>query len=236
LQLKEIIDSIQREFMSTNRNTALAVVLGAVALAAPVQANIIINTFDFGQAPPTGGPGPDAPGLTTPANGLHALGVTFSFSEGGDPSSAALYGDSIGADADQLAPLTDPLLDGPGDGVLSLIFDSPTTFLSFDIAFSTDTGTGGTVTIAGNAFPITTTGNSGLFGLFSMGSFELNSSSSFTQAAISFDDAGSQFAIDNLSYDYSPANAPEPESMILIGSGLLVLATLMKQKRKGSRS
>ncbi len=219
--------------MSTFSRSGFALLLGVVALGLGAQANTITNTFDFGQTPPPGGMGPNAPAATTPVNGLHALGVTFGFTEAGDPSAAALYGDTIGADPDELAPLTDPVLDGPGDGVLTLTFDWPTTSLSFDIAFPADISTAGAVVIGGNSFPITTTDNSGLFGLFSIGSFQLTTSSSFTQTAISFNGSAfeSEFAIDNLSYSYSVITAPEPESMICLGTGA-VLAILHRRRRR----
>ncbi len=212
----------------------VALIVGAVTLVGTAQAGVIItNTFDLGQAPPPGGSGPDAPAAPTAANGVHALGVTFGFTENGNPSNAATYGDSIGTGAYDLAPLTDPVLDGPGDGVLTLSFDTPATFLSFDIAFGTSTGPGGRVTIGGTSQPISTTGNSGTGGMFSIGSFLWTPASPFTQATIAFDNSASQtlFAIDNLSYDDPPASTPEPGCLIFVGAGLVMGLAVRKRRR-----
>ena len=215
---------------------AVALIVGAVALVGTAQAGVIItNTFDLGQAPPPGGSGPDAPTVATAANGVHALGVTFGFTEGGIPTSAATYGGTVGTAPNELAPLSDPVLDGPADGVLTLVFDTPTTFLSFDIAFGTSTGPigpGGQVTIGGNSQRISTTGNSGAGGMFSIGSFSWTPPSPFTQATIAFDNSASQtlFAIDNLSYDDPPASTPEPGCLIFVGAGLVMGLAVRKRR------
>jgi hypothetical protein len=211
---------------------AVVLIVGAVALVGTAQASVITNTFDLGQAPPPGGSGPTAPAAPTAANGVHALGVTFGFTEGGNPSSAAMYGVSVMTGPNELAPLSDPVLDGPADGVLTLVFDTPTTFLSFDIAFMTPTGPGGQVTVGGNSQPISTTGNSGVLGLFSIGSFSWTPAAPFLNATITFDSAASstQFAIDNLSYDDPPAGTPEPGCLILVGSGLVMGLAVRKRR------
>src|SRR5687767_970953 len=108
----------------------------------------ITNTFDGGQAPPSGAPGPNAPSVPAVADGVHALGITFGFTEGGASSTNAIYGRDIDTVANELAPLSDPVLDGPATGVLTLSFDMPATFLAFDIAFGIlPDNSGGTVTI-----------------------------------------------------------------------------------------
>jgi len=209
-----------------------ALIFVAASLVSTAQAGtVILNTFDLGQAPPPGGSGPNAPAVPTSANGVHALGVTFGFTESGNPSVNAIYGDSLGTAGDGLAPLTDPVLDGPADGVLTLLFDTPATFLSFDIAYLVATAPGGLVTIGGNSQPIITTGNSGMLGLFSIGNFSWTPAAPFTAATIAFDPTGGNFAIDNLSYDDPPSSAPEPASVTFIGSGL-VLGALFARKRR----
>ena len=67
----------------------------------------------------------------------------------------------------------------------------------------------------------TTTGGQGSGGLFSIGSFSSGTLSPFSQAVITFDDPGTQFAIDNLSYDGIDPT-PEPASLTLLGAVLLL--------------
>jgi hypothetical protein len=225
--------------MSISVAKSLAGFLLCCALAGTAQAGtIVVNTFDGSQTPPPGGLGPNAPAGSTAANGVHALGVTFGFTENGLASANATYGDtSIDTTGLQLAPLSSPVLLGDSDtnGVLTLTFDAPSTFLSFDIAFTDSIGPGGTVTINGTGKAFTTTANSGLAGLFSIGSFSWTPSSSFTQATIAFDNGptSTQFAIDNLSYD-EPAAAsgtPEPATVGLLGGGMLAFGLMARKRR-----
>src|SRR5215475_12053686 len=71
---------------------------------------IITNTFDLGQIPPAGAPGPPAPVTSGSIDGVHALGVSFSFTEGGNPSNSALYGISVVSDTLVGPPFGDPIL------------------------------------------------------------------------------------------------------------------------------
>jgi hypothetical protein len=201
----------------------------------------ITNIFTSGQTPPPGGPGPTAPTWSddtgVDADGVYALGVTFTFTEGGNPSSAALYGETIGTASLDLSPLSDPVLAGPADGTLTLAFDFPTTFLSFDILFGIVPGdSGGQVTIGGGTpTSFTTTGDQGMDGYFSIGSFSSGTVSPFTQAVITFDPTTSNFAIDNLSYD-APDPAPEPASLTLLGAGAVLLGKLVRVRRSTLRA
>jgi len=206
----------------------------AVATAQGATFNIL-NTFDGGQVPQPGWPGPNGPTIPTIANGVHALGVTFGYTQGGNPSNAALYGDVIDTATNVLSPLTDPVLDGPGDGILTLVFDTESTYLAFDIAlFSQGVNSGGQVTINGNTQTFTTTAGFGTFGLFSMTSFLWTPASPFTHAVISFDSGTAQmFVIDNLGFDVDPPDAlpnPEPASVVFMASGALLLG-LLRRKR-----
>ncbi len=189
---------------------------------------IYVNTFDLGQTPPAGGNGPTAPTVSTAFSGasntLDALGVTFDFTEG-PSATAAIYGDTTGTVANGLSPLSDPVLDGPADGTLTLNFDNPTDFVSFDIVFGIEPGdSGGLVTIGATPFSFTTTGGQGSGGFFSIGSFSSGTLSPFSQAVITFgvEPGTTQFAIDNLSYD-SGVSTPEPASLTLLGAGVLLL-------------
>jgi hypothetical protein len=191
------------------------------------------NTFDLGQTAPAGGTGATAPTVATAfdsADTLDALGITFDFTEG-PSATAAVYGDTINAANNNLDPLSDPVLDGPSDGTLILNFDDPTDFVSFDVLLVEFTGasSGGLVTIGATPFSFTTTGGQGSGGLFSIGSFSSGTLTPFSQAVITFDDPGTQFAIDNLSYDAVSAT-PEPASLTLLGATLL-LGALVRVRR-----
>jgi len=216
---------------------SLAGFLLCCVVAGTAQAGtIVVNTFDSGQTPPPGGSGPNAPVGPTVADGVYALGVTFGFTENGLASTNATYGDTdIDTTGLQLAPLSSPLLLGNSDGVLTLTFDAPSTFLLFDIAFTDASGLGGTVTINGTGTSFTTSGNSGLGFLFSIGNFMSPPSSSFTQATIAFDNnwpGGTQFAIDNLTYDEpSASGTPEPATVGLLGGGMLALGLIARKRR-----
>jgi PEP-CTERM motif len=223
--------------MSLSGAKSLAGFLLCCVAAGTAQAGtIVVNTFDSGQAPPPGGVGLNAPVGPTVANGVNALGVTFGFTENGLASTNATYGDTdIDTTGFQLSPLSSPLLLGNSDGVLTLTFAAPSTFLMFDIAFTDSSGLGGTVTINGTGNAFTATGNSGLDGLFSIGNFMWIPSSSFTQATIAFDNwpGGTQFAIDNLTYDEpSASGTPEPGTVGLLGGGMLAFGLIARKKRR----
>jgi hypothetical protein len=216
---------------------------GAIAVGTAQSATVtMINTFGVDQAPPSGGPGPNAPSVMTVFGGattVHALGVTFAF------AGSAAYGDAIGTAVNLLEPqFTDTVLDGAPDGTLTLTFDAPTTFLSFNILFAPlMSSSGGQVLIGGVSTPFTTTINGTSCGGFcSIGTFSLTPASSFTQAVISFDASAASaqfFAIDNLSYDApdrtSAAATPEPASFTLIGLGTLLLTGATRIRRASAR-
>jgi hypothetical protein len=189
---------------------------------------LVLNTFDTGQSPPPGAPGPNGPvsadfgGATT----IQALGVTFSFIS---PTANATYGAIAGAPPSLSAQFTDPVLDGPSDGQLTFVFLSPTTFLEFDIMFAPIFGdSGGTISFDGG-LPVlySTTAMAGDATGFSAGHVKITPGSSFSQAVIAFGPADpfTMFAIDNLSYDVTTGAVanPEPAAMLLFASGALFL-------------
>jgi len=168
-------------------------------------------------------------------DGLSYQGVTFGFTEGGTSSSNAIYDFITGA---PLAPkLTDPVLDGPSDGTLTLTFATPTPILAFDVALAiTSTQLNGvTVQLFG---PQTITPNpvnveTDPLVFLSEGSFSYNNAAApITQAVITFSQADSNpaFALDNLTFD-PPDPAPEPGTLSLVGSGALLLGVSLRARR-----
>jgi hypothetical protein len=214
--------------------------VAAVAIGTAQGAMVtMVNTFDPSQPPPAGGIGPSAPsGPMAFGNQvgagvvIHALGVTFQFTDA-TLGNSAWYGDTIGTTANSLSPgFTDPVLSGMADGVLTLIFDSPSTFLSFNVLFvPVFSDSGGQVTIGGNSAAFTTIARGDGF---SIGNFLWTPSSPFTQAVITFDGtaAGANFAMDSLQYDTNaPSFAPEPSSITLFGGGTLLLLGALVLRR-----
>jgi len=196
------------------------------------QAGTITNTFDLGQTPPPGEPGPTAPASIGPANGVHALGVVFTFTENGLPSTAATYG--YDATTFGLDPITGGTIFGPADGTLTLNLDFPSTFVSFDFALGPGTAdSNAQVTVGGVPTDFgTTTG--GMGGLFSIGSAFLVLSGPSTPVVITFNNfiSGADFAIDNLSYDPpSGGPVPEPASPTLLCAGALLLLGMLRFRR-----
>jgi hypothetical protein len=227
--------------MSFSNMSKFPVVFAAVSLTIGIaqSSTLYINTFDLGQTAPAGGTGATAPAVQTSIGGagtLDALGITFDFTEG-PSATAAIYGDTIGTANNDLSPLSDPVLEGPADGTLTLNFDEPTDFVSFDVLLIEVTGasSGGLVTIGATPLSFMTTGGQGFGGFFSIGSFTSGTLAPFTQAVISFDDPTTDFAIDNLSYD-AIASTPEPASCTLLGAGALLFGALVRRHRAPRRA
>ena len=201
---------------------------------------LYVNTFNLSQAAPVGGTGTAAPAVATfiaGADTLDALGITFDFTEGPSGTGAS-YGENIGTAANGFSPLSDPVLSGPADGTLTLNFDHPTDFLSFDIVFAIEPGnSGGLITIGTSPFNYTTTGGQGTGGFFSVGSFSSGTLTPFSQAVITFDDPTATFGIDNLAYD-AITSTPEPASLGLLGAtlalGALVSVSVRRFPRRAS--
>ena len=216
---------------------------GGLAIGAAQAITVsMVNTFDLGQAPPAGVPGPAAPLAATSFSGvstIHALGVVFSFIS---PTGAAIYGDSIGTTSNLISPpFTDPLLDGPSDGTLTLTFDQPSSFISFDVLLALLPGdSGGQITLNGVPHSFSTTGGQGFMGFFSIGHVSLSPAFPLSQAVITFgpNDPSVQFAIDNLSYDVDPpspppvgTSVPEPAALTLFGAGFALIGAVRRRNR-----
>lgn len=198
-------------------------VAGTIAVGT-ARSGVILNTFDTPATTTFGG-----------ATTVHALGVTFAFT---GSAGSAIYGDSIGTSSLGLEPqFVDVVLDGAPGGTLTLSFDAPTTFLSFNVVFvPLQGGSSGQVLIGSTSTPFTTTSGTSCGGFCSVGTFSVTPSSSFSTAVITFNANAAQFAIDNLSYDVpAAAGVPEPASYTLIGLGTLLLAGTSRIRRLSSR-
>jgi hypothetical protein len=161
-------------------------------------------------------------GALIDVNNLHTSGVLFGFSGG-----SAVYNGSVGTSG-SAALVSDPLLMGDTSGVLTLTFDAPTNFLQFDIAMASGNfiQDAYTVTIPGTG-PIS--GDTAPILVISEGSF-FYSGTPFSQAVISFSNAAPQFGLDNLTFD-PPAAAPEPGTVLSMGTALFGLAAFVTRRR-----
>jgi len=198
----------------------------ALLLAASVHATSLTNSFDSGPVGTTFG---------GTSGTVSYLGVTFALNVDG----GGTYGlDLTGLDAPP--PFASPVLGGDASGTLTLTFADPTPFLTFDVLYIFPTGpsndSSGEVTIGSTNYTFNTTGNQGLFGFLSIEtsnqSFTTGTIPSFTTATISFDPtlpSGTQFAIDNLTYD--PVVSPEPAAFSFLLGGLLVIGSRLTLRR-----
>jgi hypothetical protein len=197
-----------------------------LAVATPVSCTAtVINFNEFGTSSPID------------ANGVHLAGVTFIFG----PAQAD-YNGMIGTTGNTVF-LTDPVLTGSTDGMLTLIFDYPTSVLQFDIALQSlspidDTNSGPN---GGPAYVVTLSTGSVLngatapqpAGFYSEGEFQY-SGPAITSASLTFfngtDAAGGQvgaFGLDNLVF-----NSPEPGSTSLLACGLIALGLIRRQRAR----
>ena len=182
-------------------------------------ANTVTLTMDTGPA-------------DVPVNGLSISGVTFGFTIGGNPSSAATYNSQNGG---TLTYIDDPVILGPVAGVLHGSFASPTPVVEFGVGLTSfDTLTPGfTVSLFDAAhnslgvFPVTT---SPLLTL-SEGKFS-HSGAAVSSFDVSFnttdiDDEIGEFAFDNLMFTTPSQSTPDAGATALLlatsGAGIALL-------------
>jgi hypothetical protein len=144
----------------------------------------------------------------SPIRGVTLSGVTFDFTRAGLASIDAFYGGVIhrtpGGPPRILTNVQEPALEGNAQGVLTMIFATPTPQLRFGIARST-TAASATVqlfddrerTIATTQVPLTTSGtvSEGVFSHSNPGRLVKRAVVSFPNAA-----TDTRFAIDNLTF------------------------------------
>jgi hypothetical protein len=165
--------------------------------------------------------------LARPVNGVSIAGITFGYTINGQASTQAMYGATIPGSTTNVQP---PALVGSTQGVLTFDFVGATDGLSFGIAFNSFNALNPGLTVQlfdGSLKPIATVNVTTL------------ATNSFTQAffnrpntligrvVLIFNPNVSTFALDNLNFNA----IPEPAALILLGSGLAVLAALTKRRK-----
>jgi hypothetical protein len=180
-------------------STAVALLVlayGGVAL----QAVTVVLTFDQ-----------ETPGLKhgSPIRGVALSGVTFDFTRNGLPSNDAFFGGVIhntpGGPARVLTFVHEPALEGNAQGVLTMIFTTPTVQLRFGIAESVSPASATVQTFDDRGRLIATTAvTMNPSGNVSEGSFNVTAPAgrAVKSAVVSFPNAplNSRFAIDDLTF------------------------------------
>ncbi len=176
-----------------------------------------LNTITFDEVP------------TQPINGLTVEGVTFGFTEGGVPSTDAVFNTFVGPSLTTV--IQPPNLEGSSSGILTMDFANPVVSISFGVARSSGIGTASDLQVqlfdAMGTLVQTTNVPLSVINIFIEGQFFYNGSP-VTRAVVDFTVAGvgsgPRFAIDNLTTDDTvlpPPPPPPPSSSDLFGDTLL---------------
>ena len=195
-----------------------------------------ITTLNFSELPPT----------AIPASGLHVFGIDFSFVRDSQVPSGTVGGATFGAPFGGVTTkLNTPVLLGDVPGVLTLIFDSPTSLLSFDAALGVTTQDVFQVRLFNAAgFSLGTSNNlthptgcppsPAVCPNASEGSYSYSGALVKT-AALDFSSqvpgaTPAPFALDNLTYAIGSTSAvPEPNGIFLLLGGLGLLMTVLRR-------
>ncbi|HZT30134.1 MAG TPA: hypothetical protein VFA33_09650 [Bryobacteraceae bacterium] len=165
--------------------------------------------------------------VTQPANGVSIRGVTFGFWMGNSPSDEATYNYPIGLDG--LSYEDGGVLEGPAGGTLTMDFARPTPLLIFGAAFATLEPLEHAMTVNLLA------GDGTLLEPQTLAAAPLAAVDEtefrylgvpVRRAAVSFDEDACRFAIDRVTFE-----TPEVGTMMLLGSGVLLLAAGRLRRR-----
>ena len=165
-------------------------------------------------------------------NGSTIDGITFGFTLGGVPSADAQVSDVGPVAADF------PDLEGNSLGVLSLVFPAPQTILAYRWAIDsvpvvgrfTDLNQVELFDASDASLGAVSFDFSLLVGGFLGGFVGVGDDVPFTEARLTFpstipNQPGARFAVDNIRFGDTPlTTVPEPATIVLIGSGALVVA------------
>lgn len=168
-----------------------------------------------------------------PVDGLHYMGVTFSFTVGGIPSTDATYNyDGPGI----TTYVQDPSLEGDATGILTLDFAQLTDQLEFGVALSTyDPLTPGfSVELFDEdlrSLGATQVDTTPLV-VWTEGQFVYKNEEPISQVIIDFEDSAGRFALDNLTFNaVRPLHSVPSPGALLFGSMGVALVSWLRRNR-----